>query len=93
MASCSHIQTNLGLGRDYVFSLQQLIGNDPIRHQLKLKYRIYEKWQNVLAISPFYDFTICLVTPEGLEPPTNRTGICHSIQLNYGAISVKAVQN
>ena len=25
------------------------------------------------------------VTPEGLEPPTNRTGICHSIQLNYGA--------
>gem|GEM_PF-4660495 len=22
--------------------------------------------------------------PEGLEPPTNRTGICHSIQLNYG---------
>jgi hypothetical protein len=29
----------------------------------------------------------CLVTPEGLEPPTNRTGICHSIQLNYGALS------
>ena len=28
---------------------------------------------------------ICLVTPKGLEPPTNRTGICHSIQLNYGA--------
>ena len=27
----------------------------------------------------------CLVTPKGLEPPTNRTGICHSIQLNYGA--------
>jgi hypothetical protein len=27
------------------------------------------------------------VTPKGLEPPTNRTGICHSIQLNYGAIS------
>ena len=25
------------------------------------------------------------VTPEGFEPPTNRTGICHSIQLNYGA--------
>ncbi len=25
------------------------------------------------------------VTPKGLEPPTNRTGICHSIQLNYGA--------
>ena len=24
------------------------------------------------------------VIPEGLEPPTNRTGICHSIQLNYG---------
>ena len=24
------------------------------------------------------------VTPEGFEPPTNRTGICHSIQLNYG---------
>jgi hypothetical protein len=26
-----------------------------------------------------------LVTPKGLEPSTNRTGICHSIQLNYGA--------
>jgi hypothetical protein len=26
-----------------------------------------------------------LVTPRGFEPPTNRTGICHSIQLNYGA--------
>jgi hypothetical protein len=26
------------------------------------------------------------VTPEGLEPPTDRTGICYSIQLNYGAI-------
>ena len=25
------------------------------------------------------------VTPGGFEPPTNRTGICHSIQLNYGA--------
>ena len=25
------------------------------------------------------------VTPRGFEPPTNRTGICHSIQLNYGA--------
>ncbi len=25
-----------------------------------------------------------LVSPEGFEPPTNRTGICHSIQLNYG---------
>ncbi len=27
-----------------------------------------------------------LVTPEGLEPPTDRTGICYSIQLNYGAV-------
>jgi site-specific DNA recombinase len=27
-----------------------------------------------------------MVTPRGFEPPTNRTGICHSIQLNYGAI-------
>jgi hypothetical protein len=26
-----------------------------------------------------------LVTSEGFEPPTNRTGICHSIQLNYEA--------
>lgn len=26
------------------------------------------------------------VTPRGFEPPTNRTGICHSIQLNYGVI-------
>ena len=25
------------------------------------------------------------VTPKGFEPSTNRTGICHSIQLNYGA--------
>lgn len=24
------------------------------------------------------------VIPEGLEPPTDRTGICYSIQLNYG---------
>ncbi len=23
--------------------------------------------------------------PKGFEPPTNRTGICHSIQLNYGS--------
>lgn len=44
------------------------------------------------AISLFRHFSICLVTPEGLEPPTNRTGICHSIQLNYGAIPVKALQ-
>ena len=29
------------------------------------------------------------VTPRGFEPPTNRTGICHSIQLNYGANSVQ----
>ena len=28
-----------------------------------------------------------IVTPEGFEPPTNRTGICHSIQLNYGAVN------
>lgn len=26
-----------------------------------------------------------MVNPEGFEPPTNRTGICHSIQLNYGS--------
>ncbi len=26
------------------------------------------------------------VAPRGFEPPTNRTGICHSIQLNYGAV-------
>jgi site-specific DNA recombinase len=25
------------------------------------------------------------VDPRGVEPPTNRTGICHSIQLNYGS--------
>ncbi len=25
------------------------------------------------------------VTLKGFEPPTNRTGICHSIQLNYKA--------
>ncbi len=30
-------------------------------------------------------FAFCIVTPEGLEPPTDRTGICYSIQLNYGA--------
>lgn len=29
------------------------------------------------------------VTPAGLEPTTNRTGICHSIQLNYGAKGAK----
>ena len=29
------------------------------------------------------------VTPRGFEPPTNRTGICHSIQLNYGAVERK----
>ena len=33
------------------------------------------------------------VTPEGFEPPTNRTGICHSIQLNYGAIEGAKVIN
>lgn len=27
------------------------------------------------------------VVPEGFEPPTNRTGICHSIQLNYGTFT------
>ncbi len=32
---------------------------------------------------------LCFVTPKGFEPPTNRTGICHSIQLNYGAILCK----
>ncbi len=32
---------------------------------------------------PSADFAF-LVSPEGFEPPTNRTGICHSIQLNYG---------
>ncbi len=26
------------------------------------------------------------VDPKGFEPPTNRTGICHSIQLNYGSL-------
>ncbi len=31
-------------------------------------------------------FLFYRVTPEGLEPPTDRTGICYSIQLNYGAI-------
>ena len=31
-------------------------------------------------------FKMFSVTPEGLEPPTDRTGICYSIQLNYGAI-------
>lgn len=31
-------------------------------------------------------FFILDVTPEGLEPPTDRTGICYSIQLNYGAM-------
>ncbi len=30
-----------------------------------------------------------IVTPEGFEPPTNSTGNCHSIQLNYGAIKRK----
>jgi hypothetical protein len=30
------------------------------------------------------------VTPEGFEPPTNRTGICHSIQLNYGVVETGA---
>lgn len=28
---------------------------------------------------------LSFVTPEGFEPPTNSTGNCHSIQLNYGA--------
>gem|GEM_PF-976081 len=27
------------------------------------------------------------VIPEGLEPPTDRTGICYSIQLNYGTVA------
>lgn len=31
-----------------------------------------------------------VVTPEGLKPPTCRTGICRSIQLNYGAGCVKS---
>ena len=61
-----------------------------------MKYRIYEKinknGKTDFTILPFSYLTICRVTPEGLEPPTNRTGICHSIQLNYGAVPVKAVQ-
>ncbi len=32
-----------------------------------------------------FDGQSTMVTPRGFEPPTNRTGICHSIQLNYGA--------
>jgi len=34
---------------------------------------------------PELNRVIFLVTPAGVEPTTNRTGICHSIQLNYGA--------
>ncbi len=32
-------------------------------------------------------WAVCLILadPKGFEPPTNRTGICHSIQLNYGS--------
>jgi hypothetical protein len=33
------------------------------------------------------------VTPEGLEPPTDRTGICYSIQLNYGAFGSAKLAN
>ena len=32
-----------------------------------------------------FDYLSLGVTSEGFEPPTNRTGICHSIQLNYEA--------
>ena len=38
-----------------------------------------------LAIN--FDSQSPAVTPRGVEPPTNRTGICHSIQLNYGVIN------
>ena len=33
-----------------------------------------------------YNVNNQIVTPEGFEPPTNRAEICHSIQLNYGAL-------
>lgn len=32
------------------------------------------------------------VIPRGFEPPTNRTGICHSIQLNYGTVNSGGVK-
>ena len=37
----------------------------------------------ISSIIKYYEF--CLVTPKGFEPPTPRTGIWYSIQLNYGA--------
>ena len=27
---------------------------------------------------------VYMARPEGVEPPTNRIGICYSIQLSYG---------
>lgn len=39
------------------------------------------------SLNPFLSIDYyALVTPAGFEPTTNRTGICHSIQLNYGAV-------
>ena len=45
------------------------------------------------AINDPTTFLILLVTPRGFEPPTNRTGICHSIQLNYGAVLQRYCEN
>jgi hypothetical protein len=44
-------------------------------------------FQHKTKMSRLWRDTNCalVVTPRGFEPPTNRTGICHSIQLNYGA--------
>lgn len=31
-----------------------------------------------------FSYFLCMVRPEGVEPPTFRFEVCHSVQLSYG---------
>ncbi len=45
---------------------------------------LYQKRKNLYKILIYRGLNVLSAIPEGLEPPTCRTGICYSIQLNYG---------
>ena len=53
-------------------------------HLSSLQASLTESWCKKAA-NVFADFFSCSVTQEGFKPPTFRTGIWRSIQLNYWA--------